>query len=58
MDDCSVRRKPFLYDMVYAVRDLMEGAYPELKDSAPRIAKVVEAEEKQFDRVLKIGLTA
>jgi alanyl-tRNA synthetase len=43
--------------MVYAVRDLMEGAYPELKDSAPRIAKVVEAEEKQFDRVLKIGLT-
>jgi alanyl-tRNA synthetase len=51
------QEKPFLYDMVYAVRDLMEGAYPELKDSAPRIAKVVEAEEKQFDRVLKIGLT-
>jgi len=37
------------------VRDLMEGAYPELKDSAERVAKVVEAEEKQFDRVLKIG---
>jgi len=35
----------------------MQGAYPELIDSAPRIAKVVEAEEKQFDRVLKIGLT-
>jgi alanyl-tRNA synthetase len=33
----------------------MEGAYPELKDSAERVAKVVEAEEKQFDRVLKIG---
>jgi len=41
--------------MVYAVRDLMQGAYPELKDSAPRIAKVVEAEEKQFDRVLEVG---
>ena len=43
--------------MVYAVRDLMQGAYPELVDSAGRVAKVVEAEEKQFDRVLKIGMT-
>jgi alanyl-tRNA synthetase len=43
--------------MVYAVRDLMQGAYPELVESAARVAKVVEAEEKQFDRVLKIGLT-
>jgi len=51
------QEQPFLYDMVYAVRDLMDGAYPELKDSADRVAKVVEAEEKQFDRVLKIGLT-
>jgi alanyl-tRNA synthetase len=47
--------EPFLYQMVYAVRDLMQGAYPELTDSAARVAKVVEAEEKQFDRVLKIG---
>ena len=30
----------------------MQGAYPELMDSAARVAKVVEAEEKQFDRVL------
>ena len=51
------QEQPFLYDMVYAVRDLMQGAYPELHDSAARVAKVVEAEEKQFDRVLKIGLT-
>jgi alanyl-tRNA synthetase len=51
------QEKPFLFDMVYAVRDLMQGAYPELRDSASRVAKVVEAEEKQFDRVLKIGLT-
>src|ERR1035437_8080140 len=49
------QEKPFLYQMVYAVRDLMSGAYPELKDSVDRVAKVVEAEEKQFDRVLKIG---
>ena len=51
------QEKPFLYQMVFAVRDLMQGAYPELIDSAARVAKVVEAEEKQFDRVLKIGLT-
>ncbi len=51
------QEKPFMCQMVYAVRDLMKGAYPELDDSADRVAKVVEAEEKQFDRVLKIGLT-
>jgi len=50
------QEKPFLYQMVYAVRDLMSGAYPELNDSADRVAKVIEAEEKQFDRVLKSGL--
>jgi alanyl-tRNA synthetase len=51
------QEQPFLYDMVYAVRDQMQGAYPDLVDSAARVAKVIEAEEKQFDRVLKIGLT-
>jgi alanyl-tRNA synthetase len=51
------QEQPFLCQMVYAVRDLMQGAYPELIESADRVAKVVEAEEKQFDRVLKIGLT-
>ena len=51
------QEKPFLFEMVFAVRDLMKGAYPELKDSAQRVARVVEAEEKQFDRVLKFGLS-
>jgi alanyl-tRNA synthetase len=51
------QEEPFLYEMVYAVRDLMQGAYPELDDTAARVAKVIGAEEKQFDRVLKIGLT-
>jgi alanyl-tRNA synthetase len=51
------QEQPFLCQMVYAVRDLMQGAYPELIDSADRVAKIVEAEEKQFDRVLKIGVT-
>jgi alanyl-tRNA synthetase len=47
---------PFLYQMVYAVRDLMQGAYPELVESAARVAKVVEAEERQFARVMETGL--
>jgi alanyl-tRNA synthetase len=49
------QEKPFLFEMVFGVRDLMKGAYPELVDSAARVAKVIEAEEKQFDRVLKKG---
>jgi alanyl-tRNA synthetase len=49
------QEKPFLFEMVFAVRDLMGRAYPELIVSAERVAKVVEAEEKQFDRVLEIG---
>src|SRR5581483_5454488 len=33
--------KPFLYQMVFAVRDLMEDAYPELKETADRVSKAV-----------------
>jgi alanyl-tRNA synthetase len=50
------QEQPFLYEMVYTVRDLMGGAYPELEDSAARVAKVIAAEEKQFDRALRLGL--
>jgi alanyl-tRNA synthetase len=58
------QEKPFLYQMVYAVRDLLgvkdksgtPPAYPELVETADRVAKIIEAEEKQFDRVLKIGM--
>jgi alanyl-tRNA synthetase len=49
------QEKPFMFRMVYAVRDEMADAYPELKESADRVAKVVEAEEKQFARVLNNG---
>ena len=49
------QKRPFMCTMVYAVRDLMRGAYPELIDSADRVAKVIEAEERQFDRVLVNG---
>ncbi|MDE3106117.1 MAG: alanine--tRNA ligase [Acidobacteriota bacterium] len=49
------QEKPFMHEMVYAVRDEMQGAYPELVDAADRVAKVVLAEERQFDRVLATG---
>ncbi len=49
------QEKPFMYQMVYVVRDEMQNAYPELKDSAQRVAKVVKAEEEQFARVLEKG---
>jgi alanyl-tRNA synthetase len=47
---------PFMYKMVYAVRDLMEDAYPELKESASRISEIVLAEETRFGHTLAIGL--
>ena len=49
------QEKPFLYDMVFAVRDLMKDAYPELVESAERVSKSVEAEEHQFARVVAEG---
>jgi len=47
--------EPFMFEMVPAVRDLMSAAYPELNDTWRRVALVVEAEERQFDRVLSLG---
>src|SRR5262249_37438587 len=37
--------KPFLHQMVFAVRDLMQDAYPELNETAERVSKAVLAEE-------------
>jgi hypothetical protein len=41
-----------MHEMVLAVRDEMQAAYPELKETAERVAKVVLAEELQFARVI------
>jgi alanyl-tRNA synthetase len=48
--------KPFLHQMVFAVRDLMQGAYPELKETGERVAKAVLAEETRFANTLDLGL--
>jgi alanyl-tRNA synthetase len=50
------QEKPFMHEMVFAVRDEMGAAYPELKETADRVAKVVLAEEQQFARTLELGL--
>jgi alanyl-tRNA synthetase len=49
------QEKPFMHEMVFAVRDEMQVAYPELKESAERVSKVVLAEEQQFARVIADG---
>jgi alanyl-tRNA synthetase len=49
------QEKPFMHEMVFAVRDEMQAAYPELKETAERVSKVVLAEEQQFARVLQFG---
>ncbi len=48
--------KPFLYQMVFAVRDLMCDAYPELNESAERVSKAVHVEETRFAHTMDVGL--
>ncbi|HUL18845.1 MAG TPA: alanine--tRNA ligase, partial [Steroidobacteraceae bacterium] len=50
------QNEPFLYQMVYAVRDEMKDAYPELVDSADRVSTVVQGEEVRFAHTLDVGL--
>jgi alanyl-tRNA synthetase len=50
------QEKPFMHEMVLAVSDEMGVAYPELNESAERVAKVVLAEELQFARVISSAL--
>src|SRR5262249_5417541 len=48
--------KLFLNEMIFAVRDLMQDAYPELKESSDRVRKAVFAEETRFARTMDLGL--
>jgi alanyl-tRNA synthetase len=49
------QEKPFMHEMVFAVRDQMGVAYPELIETAERVSKTVLAEEEQFARTLELG---
>ncbi len=48
--------KPFLHEMVFAVRDLMQDAYPELRETVNRVSKAVLAEETRFEHTMALGL--
>src|SRR5438093_5100944 len=48
--------KPFLHEMVFAVRDLMQDAYPELRETTERVSKAGRAEENRFAHTTEVGL--
>jgi alanyl-tRNA synthetase len=49
--------KPFLYEMVNTVREMMGGAYPELLDSSANLVpEIVLSEESRFAHTLAVGL--
>jgi alanyl-tRNA synthetase len=48
--------KPFLNEMVFAVRDLMQDAYPEIEESCDRVSKTVLVEETRFGHTMNVGL--
>ncbi len=50
------RREPFLHKLVPVVAEVMRRPYPELHESAPRVATTIKQEEEQFLRNLENGL--
>ncbi|HET7889889.1 MAG TPA: alanine--tRNA ligase, partial [Candidatus Sulfotelmatobacter sp.] len=48
--------KPFLYEMVFAVRNLMRDAFPELNETAERVSQAVRVEETRFAHTMDVGL--
>jgi alanyl-tRNA synthetase len=50
------QNEPFLYQMIFAVRNLMESAYPELRETADRVSRVVRGEEDRFSNTVAVGL--
>jgi alanyl-tRNA synthetase len=50
------QESPFLFQMVFAVRDEMKQAYPELVESAERLAGIVKGEETRFARTVDVAL--
>jgi alanyl-tRNA synthetase len=47
--------KAFLFQMIFAVCDLMRHAYPELVETAGRVAELVKTEETRFMNTLALG---
>jgi alanyl-tRNA synthetase len=49
-------REPFLHKLVGMVAQMMKQPYPELQETADRVAKVVQAEEENFLGTIDAGL--
>jgi alanyl-tRNA synthetase len=50
-------RKPFLHQLVGVVAELMKGPYPELGQTAQRVARVIQKEETGFLAMIDAGLS-
>ncbi|GGB49485.1 alanine--tRNA ligase [Fictibacillus barbaricus] len=48
--------KPFMYELVPTVADIMVDFYPEVKEKVPFIQKVVKTEEERFHETINEGL--
>ncbi len=48
--------KPFLFELTGKVAELMRPAYPELMESAQRVARIVKDEEQRFGHSLTLAL--
>ncbi|MCI3196391.1 alanine--tRNA ligase [Bacillus sp. HU-1818] len=48
--------RPFMYDLVPVVAEIMVDFYPEVKDKEEFIAKVIKTEEERFHETLNEGL--
>jgi alanyl-tRNA synthetase len=47
--------EPYLYQLTGFVADLMQDAYPELLESAPRVARVVKDEEHRYATTFQVA---
>jgi alanyl-tRNA synthetase len=48
--------EPFMFKLSGHVVDLMKGAYPELVETAPHVAKAIKVEEEKYAHTTRIGL--
>lgn len=48
--------KPFMYELVPTVADIMVDFYPEVKEKIPFIQKVIKTEEERFHETINEGL--
>ena len=51
------RKEPFLYEIVPAVVDVMQGAYPEIAETVESVQTSMKEEESQFLDTIDRGLT-